>query len=91
MAIIDPALSEARVREGLKADALRSLSACLAPPPPIVVETPFGDVHADSERKASEVAELLERLAPEVQAILADPAMQMILDQMSKDPKAVRE
>ncbi|KAK7103511.1 stress-induced-phosphoprotein 1-like isoform X2 [Littorina saxatilis] len=28
---------------------------------------------------------------PEVQAILADPAMQMILDQMSKDPKAVRE
>ncbi|KAL8618373.1 Stress-induced-phosphoprotein 1 [Nucella lapillus] len=28
---------------------------------------------------------------PEVQTILADPAMQMILDQMSKDPKAVRE
>ncbi|XP_076442468.1 stress-induced-phosphoprotein 1-like [Babylonia areolata] len=28
---------------------------------------------------------------PEVQSILADPAMQMILEQMSKDPKAVRE
>ncbi|XP_025104571.1 stress-induced-phosphoprotein 1-like [Pomacea canaliculata] len=28
---------------------------------------------------------------PEVQSILADPAMQMILEQMSKDPRAVRE
>jgi stress-induced-phosphoprotein 1 len=28
---------------------------------------------------------------PEVQQILSDPAMQMILEQMSKDPKAVRE
>jgi len=47
-----------------------SLSACLAPPPPIVVETPFGDVRANSKRKAGEVAQLLERLAPEVQSIL---------------------
>ena len=28
---------------------------------------------------------------PEVQAILADPAMQMILQQMQKDPKALQE
>lgn len=28
---------------------------------------------------------------PEVQQILGDPAMQMILAQMSKDPKAARE
>lgn len=28
---------------------------------------------------------------PEVQQILSDPAMQMILAQMSKDPKAARE
>jgi|SRR6218665_498373 len=28
---------------------------------------------------------------PEVQQILADPAMQMILQQMQKDPKAVQE
>ena len=28
---------------------------------------------------------------PEVQQILSDPAMQMILGQMSKDPKAARE
>ena len=28
---------------------------------------------------------------PEVQSILADPAMQMILQQMQKDPNAVRE
>ena len=28
---------------------------------------------------------------PEVQAILADPAMQMILQQMQKDPGAIRE
>ena len=45
-------------------------SGCLAPPPPIVVETPFGDVRARSEGKAIEVAALLERLAPEVRALL---------------------
>ena len=28
---------------------------------------------------------------PEVQDILSDPAMRLILDQMSKDPKAVQE
>jgi hypothetical protein len=28
---------------------------------------------------------------PEIQAILADPAMRMILEQMTQDPKAVRE
>ena len=28
---------------------------------------------------------------PEVQAILADPAMQMILQQMQKDPNALKE
>lgn len=28
---------------------------------------------------------------PEVQQILGDPAMQMILNQMSKDPKAASE
>jgi hypothetical protein len=45
-------------------------SACLAPPPPIVVATPFGEVRAKSADKAHEVAELLERLAPEVKAML---------------------
>jgi hypothetical protein len=45
-------------------------AGCLAPPPPIVVETPFGEVRAASASKASEVAELLERLAPEVKAML---------------------
>lgn len=44
--------------------------ACLAPPPPIVVETPFGAVRATSRGKASEVADLLVRLAPEVKGIL---------------------
>lgn len=28
---------------------------------------------------------------PEIQQILADPAMQMILQQMQKDPQALRE
>jgi hypothetical protein len=46
------------------------LVACLAPPPPIVVETPFGAVRAASRGKADEVANLLVRLAPEVKAIL---------------------
>lgn len=44
--------------------------ACLAPPPPIVVETPFGAVRAANRGKADEVADLLVRLAPEVKAIL---------------------
>ena len=47
-----------------------SLTACLAPPPPIVVETPFGMVRATSKDKASEIADLLERLAPQVKALL---------------------
>jgi hypothetical protein len=47
-----------------------SCVGCLAPPPPIVVETPFGDVRAASAHRASEVAELLERLAPEVRSLL---------------------
>ena len=46
------------------------MGACLAPPPPIIVETPFGDVRARSEKKASEVARMLEDLAPKVQRIL---------------------
>jgi hypothetical protein len=45
-------------------------AACLAPPPPILVETPFGEVRARSADRAGEVAELLERLAPEVRALL---------------------
>lgn len=28
---------------------------------------------------------------PEIQSILADPAMRLILEQMTQDPKAVRE
>jgi hypothetical protein len=46
------------------------LVGCLAPPPPIVVATPFGDVFAGSESRATEVAGLLGRLAPEVRAVL---------------------
>jgi hypothetical protein len=37
-----------------------------------VVATPFGEVRAASRGKATEVAELLERLAPEVKALLPD-------------------
>jgi len=59
-----------RVRlAGILVGALAA-SACLAPPPPIVVDTPFGEVRARSEGRANEVAELLERLAPEVRALL---------------------
>ncbi len=50
--------------------AVAGLSACLAPPPPIVVETPYGEVRAESEHTADEFADLLQRLAPEVQRIL---------------------
>jgi hypothetical protein len=43
---------------------------CLAPPPPIVVDTPFGEVRARDAEKAGEVAMLLSKLAPEVKAML---------------------
>jgi hypothetical protein len=45
-------------------------AACLAPPPPIVVGTPFGDVRADTPEKAREIAGLLEELAPRVRELL---------------------
>lgn len=45
-------------------------ASCLAPPPPIVVDTPFGEVRARTADKAGEIAELLQRLAPEVKALL---------------------
>lgn len=48
------------------------LAACLAPPPPVVEETPFGKVRAMDRDKASEVADLLRRLAPQVRALLPD-------------------
>jgi hypothetical protein len=57
-------------RIALAALAACLAASCLAPPPPIVVETPFGEVRARSAGKAAEVAELLERLAPEVKAML---------------------
>ena len=63
---------KAPAKLGLAAAALGALlfGGCLAAPPPIVVATPFGEVRAESEEEASEVAELLERLAPRVQEIL---------------------
>lgn len=74
-------------------------AGCLAPPPPIVVETPFGEVRARNAGKASEVAELLQRLAPEVKAILPDaqdrPIDVWVQDQLAvylfhKRPESVR-
>jgi hypothetical protein len=53
----------------LPAIALSAVS-CLAPPPPIVVDTPFGEVRAENRETADHVAGLLTRLAPEVRAIL---------------------
>jgi hypothetical protein len=50
--------------------ALGLATGCLAPPPPILVDTPYGSVRARDVDKATEVAELLRRLAPEVKAIL---------------------
>ena len=54
----------------LASAALFLAQGCLAAPPPIVVATPFGDVRAESEEKASEVAELLRELAPRIQDVL---------------------
>lgn len=47
-----------------------ALGGCLAPPPPILVDTPYGNVRAASEAKASEIAGLLRDLAPQVQDLL---------------------
>lgn len=43
---------------------------CLAPPPPIVVDTPFGAVRARDADEAGEMAMLLEKLAPRVKEML---------------------
>ena len=45
-------------------------TGCLAPPPPILVETPYGHVRADTREKASEVAQLLREYAPQVRSLL---------------------
>ncbi len=48
------------------------VGGCLAPAPPIVVDTPYGAVRAESRETANEVAGLLRKLAPEVRALLPD-------------------
>jgi len=50
--------------------ALLGLGACLAPAPPIVVNTPFGRVRAESQASADGVAQMLIQLAPRVQELL---------------------
>lgn len=75
-------------RIALAALAASLAASCLAPPPPIVVETPFGDVRASSRGKANEVAELLERLAPEVKAVLPG-AQDRAIDVWVQDELAV--
>ncbi|MEX1025705.1 MAG: hypothetical protein WD226_11585 [Planctomycetota bacterium] len=50
-------------------------AACLAAPPPISVDTDFGEVRADRDHDAQAVAELLADMAPEIQAIL--PGVQL--------------
>ena len=49
---------------------LVAFASCLAPPPPIVAPTPYGEVRARSAEKADHFASLLERLVPRVKEIL---------------------
>lgn len=49
---------------------LLCLGACLAPAPPIVVNTPYGRVRAESQASAEGVAQMLIQLAPRVQELL---------------------
>lgn len=76
----------ARVTAALVSSLLAA--GCLAPPPPIVVETPYGAVRARTSDKASEVADLLERLAPEVKALLPG-AQDRAIDVWVQDQLAV--
>lgn len=78
---------------------LAALPACLAPPPPIVVDTPYGEVRADSEAKAEEIAGLLSGLAPQVREVLPGcqerPVDVWVQDELrvyrhSKRPESVR-
>ncbi len=59
-----------RLRCGVLLVLLSTSAACLAPPPPIVVDTPYGAVHAESKAKATEIAGLLKQLAPQVRDLL---------------------
>jgi len=55
---------------GLSLLVVTSASACLAAPPPIGVDTPYGQVRAETEVWADEIAGLLRLLAPRVQEML---------------------
>jgi hypothetical protein len=52
------------------AAAILSTASCLAPPPPIALETPYGEVRAESESTAREFARLFEELVPRVRELL---------------------
>lgn len=55
---------------GLCLGLLALLGGCLAPPPPISVDTAYGMVRAERDEDALEVAELLTEMAPQIQEIL---------------------
>lgn len=54
----------------LRITFLAVVTGCLAPPPPIAVNTDFGEVRAERDEDALEVAELLMEMAPQIQEIL---------------------
>ena len=58
------------IRTLLASSAALTFVGCLAPPPPISVETPYGDVRAATPERAEEIAELLRELSPKVQEML---------------------
>lgn len=58
-----------REQLGLAA-ALCLAASCLAPPPPIALETAYGEVRAEDHATAAEFAELYEELVPRVREIL---------------------
>lgn len=54
----------------LLAGLLAFAVGCLAPPPPISVDTAFGEVRAERDQEALEVADLLIEMAPQIREIL---------------------
>jgi hypothetical protein len=91
MAMTKDWTARARLAARLAPGGLALLApGCLAPPPPIVVETPYGEVRADTESTAGQFAELFERLAPEVQRILPGASKRMIDVWIQDEPRVWR-
>jgi stress-induced-phosphoprotein 1 len=95
---LEPTFIKGYIRKGMALMALHDPSRAMRAYEEALRLDPNSAEAADGVRAAAAALEkdpnkVKDRVTndPEIQAILADPAMRMILEQMTQDPKAVRE